>query len=307
MSTDGDKNRKINPDDPFWKKVIANSSRETDDTGNKIPETRPVEELIEMLKEDPSAVRNFTKSEKRLLNEELKQKQEEFSKQPLADKEFIIEQNTKMQLMNPDLSDQEKKMIQISKLQYLKQIRAEHKPEWDKLPSQLDAMLDEMQGGAEEKEPWQEAYADESMDPTASLDEMTEAMEDLPEEMKDMAKALIERKQKRDGEPADVIRVEPEEDPFKDLNVDDVLSEVFEGEEIVVLKEYTKKDYSIMVDGPLVKFHIDGEVPPMTSQVWSDVIKKLELTYNDNGFWKFPRAEAELRYWLTDDGYKIDE
>jgi hypothetical protein len=259
----------------FWKKVRAKSSYNTDENGNKIPEVRPLEELIEEMKKDPKAYLTFNKQERKLFEEDVAKQFDEFTKRPLKDKEYIIAQTVKAALSDPNLTAADRETIKQINAEFLAKIRKDHKPEYDENPSMLDLMK-------EEQESWMQEAKSSDIDDLISKYSNDEIDDRFTEDSYEMPETVIEAK------------------PEETINVDDFLAEVY-GTEVEVVKEYKKKDYQVELDGPFVKFHVNGVVPPMTNIVFKDIISKLELTYHDNGFWKFPRTDAELKYWLKEE------
>ena len=231
-------NNRMSDDSDFWKMVRKKSSHDLDDNGNKIPPVRPLEELMELVLDNPKSITTFTKQEKEIFKAEMDRQQEEFKRMPYEVQKEILDKTYEMIENDPDISDSDKADIKKMNDEFLKALNKNRTPNEDSMFN-----LGEDFYGVD-------SFADE--------DEI----------------------------------IEP-------VNVDSLLSEVY-GEEVQVLREYKKSDYSVEVDDVFVKFHVKGEVPPRTKLVFKDTIDKLQLTYHDNGFWKFHSTAAELKYWLKE-------
>lgn len=230
-----DGNNRLDGDSEFWKMVRKKSSHDLDDRGNKIPPVRPIEELMELVMQDPHNIRNFTKTEKEIFKAEMDRQQEEFKNMPYQVQKEILDKTLALLEKDPNLSEEDKKQFREMNDKFLKELKAGKTPN-----DEVDSLIAYGESGATE-----------------------------------------------------------EEEVIEPVDVNSFLQEVYG--EVQVLKEYKRSDYSVEVDEQFVKFHVNGEVPPMTSHIFKDLIAKLSLTYKDNGFWEFPRTAAELNYWLKEE------
>ena len=229
-----DGNSRLDGDSDFWKMVRKKSSHDLDDKGNKIPPVRAIEELMELVMQDPRNISSFTKKEKEIFKAEMDRQQEEFKNMPYEVQKEILDKTLAILEKDPNLTEADTKQFKEMNDKFLKEIKAGKTPN-----DEVDSLMAYGESGATEEEV-----------------------------------------------------IEP-------VDVDSFLQEVYG--EVKVLKEYKRSDYIVELDEQFVKFHVDGEVPPMTSHIFKDLIAKLSLTYKDKGFWEFPRTAAELNYWLKEE------
>jgi hypothetical protein len=117
-----DKNNRMDNGD-FWNTVKRNTSHNITDDGNKIPEVRSMEELMELIMKDPSNLQTFNKQERELVKKEMDKQQEEFKKLPFSQQKEILDESYKMMTQDPNISDAEKEKVKEVNEQFLKSIK----------------------------------------------------------------------------------------------------------------------------------------------------------------------------------------
>jgi hypothetical protein len=108
-------------DGDFWNKVRNKTSHDLDEKGNKIPELRSIEEIMDMVMENPKNINLLSRRERELLNEELERQQEEFKKLPIEDQKQIIDESFRLMSENAS-SDEEREEIRRVNQEFINSI-----------------------------------------------------------------------------------------------------------------------------------------------------------------------------------------